>query len=106
MKAIAQLVVRVFDLLEAEGRALRASVRVETRRLHTTATNMALGATCLLIAVPLCVAGFGLMAAGLLWWLETQFGRPLAAGLTGLATLGAGVGCVFCFRSFAARQQP
>ncbi len=106
MKAIAQLVVRVFDLLEAEGRALRAVVRVETRRMHTTATNMAMGATCLLIAVPLCIAGFGLLAAGLLWWLETQFSRPLAAGLTGLVTLGAGGGCILCFRALAARHQP
>ena len=106
MKAIAQLVVRLFDLLEAEGRSLRAVVRVETRRMHATATNMAIGAAFLLIAVPLCVAGFGLLAAGLLWWLETQFGRPLAAAVTGLVMLAAGGGCVLGFRLLASRQQP
>lgn len=106
MKAISQFVVQVFDLMEAEGSALLTVVRGEARRVQTTATNMAMGVAFLLVSVPLFVAGFWMLAAGLMWWLETQVSRPLAAGLTGLAILAVGGGCLSCFKLLTARHQP
>lgn len=106
MKAISQFVIHVVDLLEAEGSALRAAVRVEARRAQTSVTNMAAGAAFLLVSVPLLVGGFWLVAAGLMWWLETQVSRPLAACLTGLAVLAVGGGCLIGFKVLAGRRLP
>ena len=106
MKAISQLVVHVFDLIEAEGRTLLTVFRGESGRVRTVATNMAMGVAFLLVSVPLFVAGVWLIAAGLMWWLETQVSRPLAAGLTGLAILAVGAGCLSCFRFLAGRAGP
>ncbi len=105
MKAIAQFVVHVFDLIEAEGGALLTVVRSEARRAHTAAASMAMGVAFLLIAVPLFVAGTCLSAAGLMWWLETQVSRPLAAVLTGFVVLGAGGGCLYCFTLLTRRAE-
>ncbi len=106
MKVISEFVVHVFDLIEAEGRSLLTVVRGEARHVRHTATDIAVGVTFLLVAVPLLIAGAGLLAAGLMWWLETLVGRPLAAGLTGLAVLGAAGACLSCFKWLAAREHP
>jgi glucan phosphoethanolaminetransferase (alkaline phosphatase superfamily) len=106
VKAISQFVVHVFDLIEAEGATILAVVRGEARRVHAAATNMALGVAILLISVPLFIAGFGLLAAGLMWWLETQVSRPLAAGLTGFVILALAAGCLACFKMLTGRRQP
>jgi protein-S-isoprenylcysteine O-methyltransferase Ste14 len=105
VKAIAQLVVHVFDLLEAEGSALRTAVRAEARRAHHAATGAATGAATaiamLVVSISLLVGGLGLLAAALLWWLETLFARPVAASLAGVVILGIGAGCLFAFRAMA-----
>lgn len=106
MRVISQFVVRVFDLIETEGRALLTVVREEARQLRTAAANMATGLAFLLISVPLFVAGFLLVAAGLMWWLETRLDRPLAAVITGLVILATGYGCLALFRSLAGRAEP
>jgi hypothetical protein len=106
VKAISQFVVHVFDLMEAEGRSLRTVFRAEARRAQATATGMAMGGAILLVSVPLFVGGVALLAAGLMWWLETEVSRPLAASVTGLAVIGAGVGCLSCFKLLAGRHQP
>ncbi|MFN0010628.1 MAG: hypothetical protein ACKVS8_03185 [Phycisphaerales bacterium] len=105
MKAISQFVVQVFDLIEAEGGALLTVVRGEARRAHTAATNMAMGVAFLLISIPLAVAGLCLAAAGLMWWLETLVGRPLAAVLTGFVILGAGAACLYGFTLLTRRPE-
>jgi hypothetical protein len=87
VKEISQFVVRVFDLIEAEGRTLLKVGREEARQVHSAVNGMALGATYLLISIPLFLAGFSLLAIGLMWWLETVVSRPLAAALTGLVLL-------------------
>ncbi len=106
MKVISQFVVHVCNLMEAEGSSLLTVVRGEARRVHASATSMALGVTFLLISVPLLVAGIALIAAGLMWWLETQVSRPLAASLTGLVILATGAGCIATFKFLTARPQP
>lgn len=105
MKAISQFVVNVFDLIEAEGRTLQSVVRSEARRVQTTATNMALGFALLVASLVLSLAGLWLLGAGLMWWLETQVTRPLAAFITGLAILGAGACCLYGFKRLAGRNK-
>jgi hypothetical protein len=104
VQAVSQFVVRVCDLVEAEGNALRTAVRGEASRVRATASNLAMGAAFLLVSVPLLVAGVCLVGAGLMLWLETVVGRPLAACLTGLVMIASGGGCFMIFRSLAERR--
>lgn len=104
MKAISQFVVHVFDLIEAEGAAFRAAVRSEAQRARETSADVATGFALLLTSVPLLLAGFGLLAAGMMWWLETILTRPLAAGITGLAVLLVGGALLLTFRIIARKR--
>jgi uncharacterized membrane protein YqgA involved in biofilm formation len=92
--------------MEAEGSTLLTVVRGEARRVHASATSLALGVTFLLISVPLFVAGIAMLAAGLMWWLETQVSRPLAVSLTGLLILASGAACLTTFKLLTAKPQP
>ncbi|TVQ60451.1 MAG: hypothetical protein EA378_11680 [Phycisphaerales bacterium] len=104
MKAISQFVVHVFDLIEAEGVALRSAVRSEAQRARETSADVATGFALLLTSVPVLLAGFGLLAAGMMWWLETIVSRPLAAGITGAVALVLGGALLFTFRQIARRR--
>lgn len=106
MKAISELVVHVFDLMEAEGRGLLTVVRGEAKRAQSAASNMAMGLAFLTVAVPLLIGGLALMAAGLMWWLETQVARPMAACLTGLAIITGAFSCIWLFKLLSGRTQP
>jgi hypothetical protein len=106
VKAIAQLVVHIVDLLEAEGRSLLQVVQREGRQVRHSMISLSIALSLLLIMIPLVVAGFGLVAAGLLWWLETMVQRPLAAALTGTVLLGAGGACMASFVLMAKRRAP
>lgn len=105
MKAISQFVVHLCDLVEAEGRVLLTVGREEARRVKDAAADLALGAALLLVAVPLLVAGFSLLAAALMWWLESLVSRPLAACLTGLAVLSGGGAGILGFRLLTGRRR-
>lgn len=65
-----------FDLLEAEGRALR-------RGALRTGAGLAL----LAVGSLLALTGFGLLIWALYGWLAVQFSQPQAAALTGLVVL-------------------
>ncbi len=106
MSAISQFVISVFELAEAEGRDLRTTVRAEARDLRTVVVNLATASAVLLLSVPLLVAGAGLMTAGLMWWLESQLNRPLAAAITGLVVSALGLGCLFLFRTLTTTRVP
>lgn len=93
MKAISQFVVRLVDLLEAEGRAAMSVARSEARHVRRMAAHLALGVAVLCIAVPLCLGSVWLLTTGLRGWLETEVSRPLAAGLSGLVLLAVGAAC-------------
>lgn len=106
MKGVSQFVVHVFDLLEAEGGAFRRAVRDEAGRARRSVASLLLGVAALLVSVPLTVGGVGLVSAGLMWWLEGEVGRPLAAALTGAAVLTAAGLLVSCFRAIVGRVLP
>lgn len=104
MRAIAQLVVHVFDLIEAEASKLLTVWLGEARQAKFTVVALAQAATFLLMAVPLIVAGVCLVALGLMWWVEAELGRPIAVGLMGLVILAAGVLCLLIARRVAERS--
>lgn len=106
MKVISQFIVKVMDLLEAEGKALLIAVQGEGRRLRAAVRDLLVGVAFLVISIPLLVVGTLLMAAGLMLWLETHVDRPAAAVLTGLLILVLGGLCLLVFRTFAGRTKP
>lgn len=76
MKWIGEMTARVFDLIEAEGRSLRANV------VRTAVVLAAIW----LVAVAVC-AGVGLLAAGMFIGLMHAVGAAGAAAITGGALL-------------------
>lgn len=102
MKVISQFVVRVFDLIEAEGRTLLAVARHEAARVHVIVTNMLMATAILVMAVVFVLGGCGLVAMGAVAWLEPHTGQPAALVLIGIA--GAALGCLslYAFRRVAA----
>ena len=106
MKAISQLVIHICELIEAEGRGLRTAVRAEARDAQSAASRMALGVAFLAVAAALLVGGLGLVAAGFVFWLESQLGFPAASAVTGLILLIAAVGFLHAFRSHVRSSEP
>lgn len=106
MKVISQFVVRVCDLIEAEGRTLRSVIRHEAAQIHAHAqamiANLLLGSALLVLAVCFVIAGFGLIAMGLLRWLEPLISQPAALVLSGLGGASLGCVCFYIFRKVAA----
>lgn len=98
MKALSQLVIAVFELAEAEGRDLRASVRIEARAARTALIHFSLALAVLVLAVLLLAGGAWLMVSGLHLFLQTQVSRPLAAALAGLSGVATGGGCIALYR--------
>lgn len=99
MKAISQFVISIFDLAEAEGRELRTAVRAEARDLREVSVNLALALGVLIVTIALVLVGAAFIVAGLMWWLETQVPRSLAAAITGVFALALGGGAFLLFKS-------
>lgn len=104
MKMISQLVVHIFDLVEAEGHSLRSAVRAEASRAHAAIVNLVLGVGVVLVAAVLSVSGLWLLAASLLWWLEPKLGKALAACVCGVLVLLLAGGGVLIFKSIVRRR--
>ena len=73
---MSELVIAIFDLLEAEGRALQRG-----------AIRTGFGLALLTIAGLLALIGFGFLIWALYGWLAGRFTQPEAASLTGGAAL-------------------
>ncbi len=78
MKILGDVVIRFFDLLEAEGRALKEN-----------AARLALLAALFLIATVLAVAGFGLVLAGAHILLTRFYGSAMASFVVGGLSIAA-----------------
>ncbi len=98
MKRIAELVVRIADLVEAEGRTLRAATRDEAVRLRRAMAEVGTGLVFLMSATPLLVGGAGLLAAALVLALREPMGLPSAVGVAGCVLLAAGGGCLWVYQ--------
>lgn len=103
MKSLAELIVAVADLAEAEGRSFVAVARQEGGKLHEIIRSLAVGIVVLVVAVPLLSIGACLVAIGIALWLEGALGRPAAAIITGVFALAAGGACVWLFKRMTAR---
>ncbi|HYE03742.1 MAG TPA: hypothetical protein VD963_10980 [Phycisphaerales bacterium] len=79
MKSIAQLIVRVTDLVEAEGRVLRVVM-----------LRLGLGAALGVVAALMCLIGLCLVLVAAYTALEAATSAPVAALVTGLASLLVG----------------
>lgn len=103
MKSLAELIVAVANLAEAEGRSFVTAARQEGAKLHEILRSLAVGLVVLIVAVPLLSIGACLVAAGIALWLEGPLGWPAAATITGIIALAAGGACVWIFRQMTAR---
>lgn len=104
MKAISEFIISVFNMAEAEGRDLRASIRGEASAFRAAVVSLALALAVLILAV-LCLAGGAwLVVFGFHLWLESQVPRPLAAALAGLSVVIIGVGGLVLCRSMTSAR--
>lgn len=107
MSIVAQFMVGLFDLIEAEGRLLRVAVRAEARAARAKAARFVLGVVMLVAAVPILLAGLGLTSAALFWWLQPYVGQPAALGILGAVWLIIGLTLVARFNQLAGpRRDP
>lgn len=72
MKALAQMIVRVVELLEAEGRTLRRAL-----------FNLALALLALIVATILCIGALGLFAGAIFCLLQMAIGTAGALAVMG-----------------------
>lgn len=98
-KRLTELIVRLSDLLEAEGRLLREAMRAEGSTLRKHVANISLGAAVLLVAAPLGIAGLLLLLLALFLVLRDSIGPAGAAAITGVVTLAVTGVLVWLFRS-------
>ncbi len=93
---------RVTDLLEAEGRTLRAVVRKEGQSLRTASSKLALALAVLAVLAPLAIIGLALLFLSLYLGVEGQWGQPAAAAITGVVTLVVCGGLLWIFKLLTA----
>ncbi len=79
MQTVTQLIVRVADLAEAEGRALR-----------TSALRLALGVGLIAVAAGALMAGVGLLLGAVYIAIADRAGTASGAAVTGALALAAG----------------
>ena len=87
METITKLIVRIADLVEAEGRELRAVVM-----------RSAMGIGVLLIAAAVVIAGLFLVFGSVYIYTAEHAGRAAAAALTGVLALATGGGLAWLGR--------
>lgn len=98
MNGIAELIVKVADLVEAEGRSARSALRADARELRASAGQFALGIV--IMAAGGILAGVGV----LLWLLAVYLAISEAAGPAwgacgaGVVGVGLGAACILMFR--------
>lgn len=83
-RQLSELVVRIADLAEAEGRVLRR-----------VAGRLGLGLSLTLVAAVLLLAGAGLLLAALWLGLDGPLGHAGASAITGAAALVVAVGVLW-----------
>ena len=87
MKALSRLIVKLADLVEAEGRALRSGV------MHA-----GLAFSFALAAAAIGVGGVGLVGWSIFTLLRNGIGEPGAAAICGVALLACAGGLIWIIR--------
>lgn len=102
MKRLTELLLRMTELVEAEGRTLRNVVVEEGRTLKKTAARMSLGIAVLFIVAPLAILGLAMLFVAMFLGLKEGVGAPWAAAMTGAATLLVCGGLLWLFKVLTA----
>lgn len=76
MRSISELLVRIADLAEAEGKLLRASVM-----------RLASGLALFVVAIVAALAGFGFLLASIFLATSSQAGYPIGALVSGFVAV-------------------
>ena len=97
MKRISELVVRIADLVEAEGRSLRGIVQSEARTFRMQVSRFVLSLAWVAGAIVLVLAGIVLIGVAEFLLIEQSWGRPAAAAVTGLGLLLLGILSIWVF---------
>jgi hypothetical protein len=95
LKAYTEFIIRLADLVEAEGRSLRGTIRTEARSLRMGAVKVGLFVGLIAAAAPLCLTGVGLVLLAAYLWMAPELGPPGAALITGLLTLAVAGGLLW-----------
>jgi len=98
VKRWTELIVRIADLAEAEGRVLRGVVRDEARGVRAFFGRLGVCAAVLLASVMLVLVGAGFVLTGLFLWLESTVGTAGGAALSGALAILAGVVLIWTYR--------
>lgn len=106
MRVVSQFIVRVCELIEAEGAAFLSIARQEAGRARSVAVQLAVGLALLAVAIPVLITGLGLMTLGLYWLLEARLEQWLAACLTGASVLGVGLFITLASAHLSRRPHP
>lgn len=102
MNAIAEFVVKVADLVEAEGRSARSALREDGRELRDAAGRFVLGAS-------VAVGGVVMGVIGVLLWITAVYlavaeaaGPAWGAVSAGVTSVLLGLGCILLYRKLVA----
>ncbi len=98
MRAITELVVRVADLVEAEGRAARGALRAEAREFREQAGRFTIGLVFLSAAAGLVLIGACLCVGTVYAALEPAVGAAWALLGAGIAALLGAGGLIWLFK--------
>ena len=98
LKAYTDFIVRLADLVEAEGRSLRGTVRAEARSLRMGAAKMGLGFGLVAAAAPLAILGLGLLLLAVYLWLAPEIGDAGAVLIPGGLPLAIAGGLIWASR--------
>ncbi len=103
VKAIAELVVHVADLVEAEGRAARSALRAEGRALREEAGRFTIGMVFLFGAAGLVLIGACLCVGTVYTALEPAVGASAALLGAGVSSLTGAAGLIWLFKRMSTR---
>ncbi len=101
MKQFAELVVKVADLVEAEGRSLLQTVRGESRSAREYVATMGVALACLITGTCVLIGGCALIGVAAFLWIAQYWGSAAAAGVCGAGFLLLGGIGVWIFQARA-----
>ena len=98
MYGIAEFIVKVADLVEAEGRSARSVLRAEAREFRESAATFAMSLALVLAGAVLGLAGIGFWLAAIYLAVSEAASPAWGACVAGVVGVGTGAGCIWIFR--------
>lgn len=98
VKAMAEFIVKVADLVEAEGRCARSVIRAEARELRLATARFALAMGLAAAGGLLAIAAIGLWLAAVYLGVRDAAGPAWGAAAAGLVGAALGAACIWAGR--------